>query len=112
MNIDGRYTCFYHRILDFSHPVSGEVNPEKRSIHPAEIDLAIKKKSTTDDQHISVAAEDRVAGLHHTSNLLTDYLHHYAFAWWASVGLLALSIIMWMKMMKKSGKKKSEFASQ
>ena len=41
----------------------------------------------------------------HGSVLLDSYLHHYAFPWWISVGLLVTGGIMWMREKKVKSEK-------
>jgi hypothetical protein len=106
LNIDGRYTCLYHRIFDHSHPVSKEVNFENRYIHPQDFDQSENKSSTVDDRENSDNTENNMINTHHRSVLLENYLNQYAFAWWLSIGLLAFSIFMWLKLKKQYRKRK------
>jgi hypothetical protein len=139
LNIDGKYTCFYHRIFDHSHPVSNEANLEHRHIHSEDLNQTENKNSTpndkknNDDSRNKVIgtlnqtenknstpndkknnddSRNKVIGTHYRSVLLENYLHQYAFVWWLSVGLLALSIFMWLKLKKQDRKYKSGIVTQ
>ena len=86
LNIDGKYTCFYHRIFDHSHPVSNEANLEHRHIHSEDLNQTENKNSTPNDKKNNDDSRNKVIGTQHGSVLLDNYLHQYALAWWASVG--------------------------
>ena len=77
MNIAGRYTCFYHRLFD----------------SPQSAGTAAVVHSHMDHSGVS----DRADESHGQSVLLENYLHHYAFLWWASVGMLALFGYLFLK---------------
>ena len=92
-----KYTCYYHQIFDHSHPVvEGSINeplPGKN------------KNNTASDNHYSrhkTHAQGNKASLHHGSLMLENYLHQYAFAWWACVGLLALCIYLLLNLKKQN----------
>ena len=92
MNLGGQYTCFFHRIFDHAHPVS-EV--PMAAGHP---ETHLNSPSITDqDMNTKAGGMDISETGHHGSELLDNYLHQYAFPWWVSIGLLALSIYMWIK---------------
>jgi hypothetical protein len=112
LNIDGKYTCFYHRIFDHSHPVSNEANLEHRHIHSEDLNQTENKNSTPNDKKNNDDSRNKVIGTHYRSVLLENYLHQYAFVWWLSVGLLALSIFMWLKLKKQDRKYKSGIVTQ
>lgn len=46
------------------------------------------------------------AGHEHGSVLLSSYLHHYAFPWWISVGLLVAGCFLWIR--EKDKRQKTE----
>jgi hypothetical protein len=112
LNIDGKYTCFYHRIFDHSHPVSNEANLEHRHIHSEDLNQTENKNSTPNDKKNNDDSRNKVIGTHYRSVLLENYLHQYAFVWWLSLGLLALSIFMWLKLKKQDRKYKSGIVTQ
>lgn len=92
-----KYTCYYHQIFDHSHPVvEGRINeplPGKNN------------NITASDNHYSrhtTHAQGNKASLHRGSLMLESYLHQYAFAWWTSVGLLALCIYLLLKLKKQT----------
>ena len=93
MNIGGKYTCYYHRIFDHSHPVS-DANALD---HHQDGKMNLSKSG---DHNLSNEAskQDNNETLHYGSDLLDNYLHQYAFPWWASVGLLALCIYLLLKL--------------
>jgi len=108
MNIGGRYTCFYHRVFDHSHPVS-HVNAVN---HHQDVEMGISKSG---DHELG----EKVTGLNNTSThnhgsiLLDNYLHQYALPWWASVGLLAFGIYLFLKLKKNvKGKESSLTVNQ
>jgi hypothetical protein len=105
LNIDGKYTCFYHRIFDHS-------NLEHRHIHSEDLNQTENKNSTPNDKKNNDDSRNKVIGTHYRSVLLENYLHQYAFVWWLSVGLLALSIFMWLKLKKQDRKYKSGIVTQ
>jgi hypothetical protein len=95
MNIGGKYTCFYHRIFNHSQPVS---NINVVNHHPeGKQDL-----SKFGDPNVSDVASkhDNTESSHLESVLLDNYLHQYAFPWWASVGIMALCISFLLKLKK------------
>ena len=76
VNLASRYTCFYHRLFDHNDQVNKNTN--------------------------TASSQDEVEE-HSDSNgsiLLEKYLHHYAFPWWFSVALTALSIFLWKRLKK------------
>jgi hypothetical protein len=95
MNIGGKYTCFYHRIFYPSQPVS-DVNALD---HHQE---GIEDISKFGDHNVSDLAskQDNTETLHHGSLLLDNYLHQYAFPWWASVGIFTLCMSLLLKQKK------------
>ena len=102
MNIDGQYTCYYHRIFNHSHPVS-EVNMLDHR------QTGYKNFSKSDDYKMSnrTSEQSDTEVLHNGSALLDKYLHQYALAWWASVGILALCIYWHRKLKQKVTANKS-----
>jgi hypothetical protein len=112
LDIDGRYTCFYHRIFDQTHPVSNKVESVNGHIHSEDFNRTESWNSTLDDIKNNNDKRSKVIGTQHGSVLLDNYLHQYALAWWASVGFLALSIFMWLKLKKKYRKRKSGIITQ
>ena len=88
VNIDGRYTCFYHRLFD---------SPQAASTVPG----ADKYKPNFSDQH------ENMPFSYHQSLLLQHYLHRYAFLWWGSVSVLALYIFIHRKKKKNLGRNDS-----
>ena len=95
MNIGGKYTCYYHRIIDHSHPVT---NVNTLDYHQE----GIEDISKSGNHNLSDVAsiQDNTKSSHHGSLLLDNYLHHYAFPWWASVGIFALCIGLLLKLKK------------
>ena len=96
MNIGEKYTCFYHRIFDHSHPVSdanasGHFQDGKKNL----------SKSGDHNLNDMASRHNNTETTHHGSLLLDNYLHQYAFPWWASVGLLALCIYLLLKTKRK-----------
>lgn len=92
MNIGGKYTCFYHRIFNHTHPVS-DIN----AMDHHQKGNANLSKSENYDLHDQVSANGKNNTFHHGSLLLDNYLHQYAFLWWTSIGLLALCIYLVLK---------------
>ena len=84
-----KYTCYYHQIFDHSRPVvEGHINESL----PGQ-----NNNKTTLENHYpryKTHAQGNKASLHHGSLMLASYLQKYAFAWWASIGLLALCIYL------------------
>ncbi len=76
MNLGGRYTCFYHRLFDHHDQVNENANTAS----------SLDKVEEHFDSHDSI--------------LLEKYLHDYAFPWWFSVTLTALSIFLWKRLKK------------
>jgi hypothetical protein len=92
-----KYTCYYHQIFDHTHPVvEGNINEP----------LAGKNKNKTgSDNHYSrhkTHAQGNNISQHHSSLMLQNYLRQYAFAWWASVGVLALCIYLLVNLKKQA----------
>ena len=67
--LNGRYTCFYHRIFNHGSPV------EEVSAHP---------EPSSDMHHGSMARHE---------TLLHSYIHSYALVWWASLLIIGLSVL-------------------
>jgi len=111
VTIDGRYTCVFHRIFDHSHPVSNVVNGEGVHIHSEVNNQSDNSHSLNTDRNINRETESKINHTTHGSVLLDKYLETYAFLWWLSVGLLALSIFMWLNLNKKIKIKQSEIAT-
>jgi hypothetical protein len=102
LDIKGKYTCFFHRIIDHSHPVSKNAHQENGHIHPANINPNANNKLSLGNAENHSRTEKDVIPVSHGSALLDRYMDDYAFRWWVSIGFFALSIIMWMNMRKKS----------
>jgi hypothetical protein len=64
-DINGQYTCFFHRIIDHSHPVTNLTG----------------------------------------TMLLENYMAHYAVAWWANIGLFAITYFWWSRWRKNTNNK-------
>ena len=92
INIGGKYTCFYHRIFDHTHPVS-DINVMD---HHHKVNTNLSKSENSKLQN-KVSGNAMNNTPHHSSLLLDNYLHQYAFLWWTSIGLLALCIYMVLK---------------
>ena len=107
LTIDGRYTCFFHRIFDHSHPVSNVVNGESGHIHSEDIDQTDNGKSTLTDRNNNRGTGKKISDTKHGSVLLDNYLHQYAFPWWASLGLLALCIYLLLKLKRNIAENES-----
>ena len=101
MNIDGKYTCFYHRLFDHTHPVSEASGPKQHD--EGRQDLSISAGHSLRSKVMEI---DEINPSHHNSDLLDTYLHQYALPWWASVGLLAFTIYLIPKL-KKSLRQKN-----
>jgi hypothetical protein len=103
LNIAGKYTCYYHQTFDHSHPVVEGNNNEP---------LPGNNKNTaeSDNHHLTHKknAQSNNPSIHHGSLLLDNYLHQYAFAWWASIGLLALCIYLLLSRKKQIKRDQSE----
>jgi hypothetical protein len=73
MQINGRYTCFYHRMFDAGKPVtsrstaSGKMESNQKGRRPGE---AFPERHTHDDDMVEM------------------YINRYAFFWWSSMALL------------------------
>lgn len=106
LTIEGRYTCFFHRIFNHSHPVS-----ETNVLDHHQKESAELTNSGNHDLHNSVSENDKNNTSHHGSVLLDNYLHQYAFPWWASVGLLALGVYLFLKQKKNLNEKESSLTS-
>lgn len=106
MNIGGRYTCFYHRLFDHSHPVTQVSGMD----HQQDME---ERMSTAGNQNLSDNANREVSTqtTHHGSILLDNYLHQYAFPWWASIGLLALGIYLFLKIKRNLKEKESSLTA-
>ena len=75
--LNGKYTCFYHRVFDENQPVLNK-NP----------DPGIMQLKTTQNQPGSAAH-----GSHQRGDLFVDrYISHYAIFWWGSIGLFVYCI--------------------
>jgi hypothetical protein len=96
LTIDGRYTCFFHRIFDHSHPVSNIDNGEKAHIHSEET----KQPDNWNSLIADGSSNRRTENTTHGSVLLDKYLEQYAFVWWTSIGLLALCIYLVLRQKK------------
>jgi hypothetical protein len=92
MNIGGRYTCFYHRIFEASHPVFG-------ANVPAHAHSRVQNYSEPNKNHNN-GKEEMNTSLH-DSPLLDAYLNSYAFIWWGSVGVLAFCLYIFFKLRRK-----------
>jgi len=112
LNINGKYTCIFHRIFDHSHPVLIDLSPENGHIHILDIDPTVGENNTLRDQGDNNSTEQEMIMASHGSVLLDKYLDEYAFRWWASIGFLALSIMMWINLRKKSRNNNSNMAIQ
>ena len=93
LTIDGRYTCFFHRIFNHTHPVSDINAMDQQQEEKTEL-----SKSGNHDLHNQLSGNDKNNTSHHGSMLLDNYLHQYAFPWWASIGLLALCIYLVLRL--------------
>ncbi len=95
MNIGGKYTCYYHRIINHSQPV---LNVNTLDHHQE----GIEDISKSGNHNLSdvVSNQDNTKSSHHGSLLLDNYLHQYAFFWWASVGIFALCISLLLRLKK------------
>jgi hypothetical protein len=104
MNIGGNYSCFYHKVIDHAHPF--ETTPEiAHEITTAEImspsdDIKLKKRT-----HLPKSSKNA----HHSSVLLDNYIHQYALQWWLSIGLLAISSYLLLKLKRNSIRNESNF---
>lgn len=98
MNIGGRYTCFYHRIFNASHPVFG-ASVSAHTHH------RVENSPGSDDNHNN--GQENMSPSDHDSSLLDAYLNFYAFIWWGSVGLLALFIYLFFKLKRNVKVKES-----
>ena len=70
-----------------------------------------RKEANDQSQHELAmnATGENAAGMHqHGSELLDSYLHHYAFPWWISVGLLAAGCFLWIREKDKRQKTKDK----
>ena len=95
LTIDGRYTCFYHRFFNHTHPVSDINMIDQHQEGNTEL-----SKSGNHDLENQVRGNDKNNTSHHGSVLLDNYLHQYAFPWWASIGLLTLCIYLVLRLKK------------
>jgi hypothetical protein len=96
MNLGEKYTCFYHRIFNHSHPVS-DVN----ALNQHQDGKNNLSKSGDNNLSNGTSKQNNSETSQHGSVLLDNYLHQYAFPWWASVSLLALCIYLLLKIKRK-----------
>ena len=70
------------------------------------------RKATMDHSQHAQAVQGTSAdeaGMHqHGSVLLDSYLHHYAFPWWISLGVLVTGCFWWIREKDKRQKKKDK----
>ena len=71
VQMNGRYTCAYHRLFEAENPVAGISKDSNRSI----------------DAEYQTGEHE-----HSESPFLHRYLHNYAMLWWLSIVLIAFSI--------------------
>lgn len=72
-NIENRYTCLYHRLLE----------PEHGIIHAGSAADGARSES--------VAGNGQFSTLDHHGDLLAGYLSPFGFAWWGSLALTAFA---------------------
>jgi hypothetical protein len=107
LNINEKYTCFFHRIFNHTQPVSYDINRKNEHVHTKDIGQTEKINSRAGDKGFYSETDKEVIIASHGSVLLDNYLDQYAFAWWASIGFFALTVFRWLKLSKKIKKNKS-----
>lgn len=88
LNLDGQYTCLYHRLISYEYPV-----------HNPDIDIADQEI----EQQQKRGIEHDMHG--HGEKMLNMYIIHYTFFWWGSLGLAAFCIYQ-LRSLHKYGKQK------
>ena len=77
MQLNGRYTCFYHRLIDKNQPVSTN--------HAGNGVMQLKNKR---------GPGEALPDMHsHGDDMVEMYISRYAFFWWGSIGLLIYCIL-------------------
>lgn len=81
VQLDGRYTCYYHRIFDEHHPVRNHESDvsERNMMHR-------QKGVSEPDLH------------EHSDIFLEKYIKSYVGLWWGSIALIVLSYYGWKKL--------------
>jgi hypothetical protein len=84
VQLDGSYTCFYHRIIEKQHPVGTHKynDTDRNKMHS-------KQVFDEQEQHV------------HDNAFLKRYITRYAGLWWGSIGLLILSYYGWKRSRKQ-----------
>ncbi len=87
VQLDGSYTCFYHRIIEKQHPVGTHKysDLDRNKIHS-------KRVFDRQQEHV------------HGNAFLERYMIRYAGLWWGSIGLLILSYYGWKRGRKQADK--------
>lgn len=76
MQLNGKYTCFYHRLIDKNQPVSAN--------HAGNGVMQSKNKSRPGEA---------LPNMHsHGDDMVEMYISRYAFFWWGSIALLAFVV--------------------
>ena len=68
LTIDERYTCFFHRIFDYSHPVSDIDNGEKVHVHSEEINQSDNRNSLFADRSSNGGTEYKIKNTQYIEN--------------------------------------------
>lgn len=76
MQLNGKYTCFYHRLIDKNQPVS--VNHAENGVMQSE--NKSRPGEALPDMHS------------HGDDMVEMYISRYAFFWWSSISLLIYCI--------------------
>lgn len=79
LHLNGKYTCFYHQVVDHNHPVLDRIG-DVASIGGG----AVHENSIQGGSSMEADA--------HGQDLLHTYLSHYAFFWWGSLALVVFCL--------------------
>ncbi len=120
ISLGERYTCLYHRLFNSHDQVNENTKPtssydkgkrkSELSENYAGNDLKNDEAAVQDN-----SSEQKESGQElisaHGSVLLDKYIHYYAFPWWISVALTALSIFLWKRLKRDYKKNQSDLNS-
>ena len=100
LDIDGKYTCFYHGIIDHAHGVTKSVHPEMTPIHDTGTPRSKPMTTKQDGDHHKNPTHGVAPHMSHGSILLDKYIDRYAIVWWISAVLFVFTVLKWQRFRK------------
>ena len=96
LQFDDQSSCCYERMFGSDEDCSCGNETKDHSQHHPPMHTGTDSLMNTSDMHV------------HGSALLDSYLHHYAFPWWISVGVLVIGCFWWVREKDKRQKTKEK----